>query len=131
MPKLFRPITPGQRKLVLPVHIELSPGEKSAPKSLLIAKRRINGRNHSGHITCRHKGGGHKRMFRLIDFKRDKEKVPAKVASIEYDPNRSSLIALLYYRDGEKRYILAPQGIKIGDMVKTSDEPSFEIGSCM
>lgn len=131
MPKFFRPTTPGQRKLVLPKLLELSPGETPAPKSLLIAKRRTNGRNHSGHITCRHKGGAHKRMFRLIDFKRDKENIPATVASVDYDPNRSALIALLNYRDGEKRYILAPQGIKIGDVVSTSDEPPFKIGCCM
>lgn len=131
MPKTFRPITPGQRKLVLPVYHELDPGDKPAPKALLVPKRRTNGRNHSGHITCRHKGGGHKRMFRLIDFKRDKENIPAKVASIEYDPNRSALIALLYYKDGEKRYILAPQGIKKGAIVQTSEEPPFDIGCCM
>ncbi|MBI5272483.1 MAG: 50S ribosomal protein L2 [Chlamydiia bacterium] len=131
MPKTFRPVTPGQRKLVLPTLTDLAPGEKPAPKSLMLAKRRISGRNHSGHITVRHKGGGHKKMFRVIDFKRDKENIPAKVAAVEYDPNRSALIALLYYRDGEKRYILAPQGIKIGDMVSTSDEPPFQVGSCM
>lgn len=131
MPKFFRPVTPGQRKLVLPTYIELSPSDKPAPKALLKAKRRSNGRNHSGHITCRHKGGGHKKIFRLVDFKRDKENIPAKVASVEYDPNRSALIALLFYRDGEKRYILAPQGIKVGDEVQTSDEPPFSIGSCM
>ncbi len=131
MPKTFRPVTPGQRKLVLPVMTELSPSKKGAPKSLLAKKRRTHGRNHSGHITCRHKGGAHKRQFRLIDFKRDKENIPAKVASVEYDPNRSALIALLNYRDGEKRYILAPQGIKVGDTVSTSDEPVFEIGCCM
>src|SRR5438105_13091230 len=131
MPKLFRPITPGQRKLVLPVLLELAPSGKPIPKSLLEPKRRTNGRNHSGHITCRHKGGGHKRQYRIIDFKRDKENIPAKVASVEYDPNRSSLIALLHYKDGEKRFIIAPQGIKIGDQVVTSDEPPFQIGCCM
>src|SRR3990167_9217025 len=131
MPKIFRPVTPGQRKLVLPVHTELSPGDKPAPKSLLAPKRRTNGRNHSGHITCRHKGCGHKQMLRLIDFKRDKENIPAKVAAVEYDPNRSALIALLYYKDGDKRYILAPQGIKVGDVVSTSDEPVYQIGCCM
>lgn len=131
MPKTFRPTTPGQRKLVLPTLLELAPGDKPAPKSLFRAKRRTNGRNHSGHITVRHKGGGHKQQLRVIDFKRDKENIPAKVASIDYDPNRSSLIALLYYRDGEKRYILAYQGAKIGDMVQTSDEPPFQVGSCM
>ncbi len=131
MPKLFRPVTPGQRKLVLPVHTELDPSDAPIPKSLLVSKRRINGRNHSGHITCRHKGGGHKKQFRIIDFKRDKENIPAKVASVEYDPNRSALIALLHYNDGEKRFIIAPQKIKVGDVVMTSDEPTFSIGNCM
>jgi len=131
MPKTFRPVTPGQRKLVLPVRHELSPSDKPAPKSLFTSKRRGNGRNHSGHITVRHQGGGHKQTFRLIDFKRDKENIPAKIAAVEYDPNRSALIALIYYRDGEKRYILAPQGIKKGDSVVTSDEPPFQVGCCM
>jgi large subunit ribosomal protein L2 len=131
MPKLFRPVTPGQRKLVLPVRLELDPSGKAPPKSLMTAKRRTNGRNHSGHITCRHKGGAHKRQFRLIDFKRDKENIPAVVASVEYDPNRSALIALLHYKDGEKRFIIAPQGIKVGTEVQTSDEPLFQVGNCM
>ncbi len=131
MPKSFKPTTPGQRKLVLPIYQELSPSGKKPPKSLLQSKRRTNGRNHSGHITCRHKGGGHKKMFRLIDFKRDKENISATVVSVEYDPNRSALIALLHYQDGEKRYILAPQGIKVGASVVTSDEPPFQLGCCM
>jgi large subunit ribosomal protein L2 len=100
-------------------------------KSLLKPKRRISGRNNNGHITCRHKGGGHKRRLRIIDFKRDKENIPAKVASIEYDPNRSAYIALLNYVDGEKRYILAPQGLKAGDTIQTSNEPPFNVGCCM
>ena len=131
MPKTFRPITPSLRKKVQPVLMELSPSEKPAPKSLLSPKRRTNGRNHHGHITVRHKGGGHKKMFRKIDFLRDKENIPAKVASIEYDPNRSALIALLYYKDGEKRYIIAPQGLKVGSFVQTSEQPPFEVGCCM
>lgn len=131
MPKNFKPTTPGQRKLVLPVLHELTPGKKKAPKALLEPKKRTSGRNHSGHITCRHKGGAHKRMLRLIDFKRDKENIPATVASVDYDPNRSALIALLNYVDGEKRYIIAPQGIKVGATVMTSDEPPFKIGCCM
>ncbi len=131
MPKSFKPTTPGQRKLVLPILLELAPGGKKAPKSLLMSKKRTSGRNHNGHITCRHKGGGHKRMLRLIDFKRDKENIPAVVSSVEYDPNRSALIALIHYRDGEKRYIIAPQGIKIGAKVVTSDEPPFQLGCCM
>lgn len=131
MPKLFRPTTPGQRKLVLPSFKALSEGDTKTPKSLFEKKRRTNGRNHSGHITCRHKGGGHKKKFRIIDFKRDKENIPANVASIQYDPNRSAFIALLNYQDGEKRFILAPEGIKVGDQVMTTNEPNYKIGSCM
>jgi large subunit ribosomal protein L2 len=133
MPKSFRAITPGLRKLVLPNQDELCQGEKKAPKSLFEGKRRINGRNSNGRITCRHKGGGHKRCFRIIDFKRDKENIPATIASIDYDPNRSAFLALLNYKDGEKRYILAPQGVKIGTVVVTSNEAPFEfaIGNCM
>ena len=136
MLKKYRPITPGTRQLVLPMHEELTRQEGKrnvvAPtKALLLPKRRTNGRNNNGHITCRHKGGGHKRHYRIIDFKRDKENVPARVASIEYDPNRTAYIALLNYADGEKRYILAPHGLKVGDKVQTSDEPPFNVGSCM
>src|SRR5436190_22170993 len=128
MLKKYRPVTPGTRQLLLPMNETLTRVEGSRAtvkptKSLLLAKRRTNGRNNNGHITCRHKGGGHKRQYRIVDFKRDKENIPAKVASIEYDPNRSAYIALLNYRDGEKRYILAPQGLKKGDLVQTSDEP--------
>ena len=114
MLKTFRPITPGQRHLILTTHDELTRvGEKSRAtvkpnKKLLEKKRRTNGRNHHGHITCRHRGGGHKRFYRAVDFKRDKLNIPAKVASIEYDPNRTAHIALLNYADGEKRYIIAP-----------------------
>src|SRR3989338_7216404 len=131
MPKTFRHTTPGQRKLVQPVLTELYPGEKPAPKSLFLPRKRMSGRNHHGHITVRHKGGAHKKKFRIIDFHRDKENIPATIASVEYDPNRSALIALLYYKDGEKRYILAPQGIKVGATVVTSDEPPFQVGCCM
>src|SRR5271156_796569 len=125
MLKQFRPTTAGQRHLILSTRDELTRvGKKKKAtvkpeKSLLVKKRRTNGRNHHGHITCRHRGGGHKRFYRLIDFKRDKENIPAKVASIEYDPNRSAHIALLNYADGEKRYIIAPQGLKSGDSVMT------------
>ncbi len=134
--KKYRPITPSTRQLVLPMHENLTreKGKRTvvAPeKSLLLPKKRTCGRNNNGHITCRHKGGGHKRMYRIIDFKRDKENIPARVASIEYDPNRSAYIALLNYADGEKRYIIAPHGLKVGDEVRTSDEPPFSLGSCM
>src|ERR1700691_797174 len=137
MLKKFRPITPGTRQLVLPMNETLTRREEGLratvrpTKSLLLPKKRTNGRNNNGHITCRHKGGGHKRHYRIVDFKRDKENIPARVASIEYDPNRSAYIALLNYADGEKRYILAPQGLKVGDKVQTSDEPPFSVGCCM
>lgn len=131
MTKKFRPITPSQRALVLPSTNEIVAGKKKPPKSLLVAKKRISGRNHHGHITCRHRGGGHKRKYRIVDFVRDKENIPAKVASIEYDPNRTSFIALLHYADGEKRYIIAPQGLKVGAIVQASEVPPFNVGCAM
>lgn len=137
MLKQFRPRTAGQRHLILTTHDELTREGKSKraavkpEKSLLEKKVRTNGRNHHGHITCRHKGGGHKRFYRIVDFLREKEAVPAKVASIEYDPNRTALIALLNYADGEKRYVIAPQGLKIGDTITNHDEGNFNIGCCM
>jgi large subunit ribosomal protein L2 len=141
MPKKFRPVTPGTRQLVLPSNHELTRlgeirGDKSRAtvepcRSLLLPKKRINGRNNNGHITCRHRGGGHKRFYRLIDFKRDKDHIPAKVASVEYDPNRSSFIALLHYIDGEKRYILAPKGMKRGDQIISGDNSPYQAGCCM
>ncbi|MGK5595219.1 MAG: 50S ribosomal protein L2 [Parachlamydiaceae bacterium] len=137
MLKKYRPITPGTRQLVLPKNellTRVATGSKATvkpTKSLLLPKKRTNGRNNKGRITCRHKGGGHKRHYRIIDFKRDKIDIPAKVASIEYDPNRSAYIALLNYVDGEKRYILAPHGLKKGDTVQTSDQPPYSVGCCM
>ncbi|MCE5317496.1 MAG: 50S ribosomal protein L2 [Parachlamydia sp.] len=136
MLKKFRPITPGTRQLILPSHEELTREEGKRVtvkphKALLLPKRRTSGRDNYGHISCRHKGGGHKQRYRIVDFKRDKENIPARVASIEYDPNRTAYIALLNYADGEKRYILAPQGLKVGDRVQTSDEPPFSVGNCM
>lgn len=137
MLKKYRPITPGTRQLILPLNEKLTRSNEETravvrpTKSLMTPKRRTHGRNNNGHITCRHKGGGHKRHYRIIDFKRDKENIPARVASIEYDPNRSSYIALLNYADGEKRYIIAPEGLKQGDTVQTSSEPPFDLGCCM
>lgn len=137
MLKTFRPITPGTRQLVLPKNETLTragDGTRAVvkpTKSLLAPKKRTNGRNNHGRITVRHRGGGHKRHYRSVDFKRDKENIPARVASIEYDPNRSAYIALLNYADGEKRYILAPHGLIVGSTVKTSNEPPFNIGCCM
>jgi large subunit ribosomal protein L2 len=138
MTKKFRPVTPGTRHLVLNSNEQLTRGlgtaKRATPapeKSLLVKKVATNGRNHHGHITCRHRGNGHKKFYRLVDFKRDKDNIPATVFSIEYDPNRTSHIALLHYADGEKRYILAPQGLKKGSVVTTSEEPPFDVGCCM
>lgn len=136
MLKKIRPRTAGTRGLIMPAFDALTRVDDKRrarvkpTKKLLMPKKRISGRNNHGHITCRHRGGGHKRHYRLIDFKRDKENILARVASIEYDPNRSAYIALLKYVDGEKRYILAPQGMKVGDLIQTSDKPPFNIGSC-
>ncbi|MBJ7448775.1 MAG: 50S ribosomal protein L2 [Parachlamydiales bacterium] len=136
MLKKYRPITPSLRQLVLPALEQLTRQEGKRAvvkptKALLRIKKRTGGRNHHGHITCRHIGGGAKQFYRMIDFKRDKENIPAVVASIEYDPNRTALIALLNYVDGEKRYILAPHGLKKGDKVITGEVPPYSVGTCM
>lgn len=130
MTKKFRPITPSQRELVLESHADITKRTKPV-KALLVKKMRTNGRNHHGHITCRHRGGGHKRFYRIVDFKREREEVPATVAAIEYDPNRTAHIALLHYVDGVKAYILAPEGLKVGARVMTSDKEVYDLGCCM
>lgn len=134
MTKKYRPTTPGLRGTILQSNDELTrEGRKTVrpAKALLTGKKSTGGRNAHGRITCRHRGGGHKRKFRKIDFRRDKVDIPARVASIEYDPNRSAHIALLHYADGEKRYILAPAGLKAGDTVATSAKPPYKTGYCM
>ncbi|MDN3504761.1 MAG: 50S ribosomal protein L2 [Rhabdochlamydiaceae bacterium] len=136
MVRKFKPVTPSLRKLVLPENNQLTRKEGSRAtikplKSLLLKKRKTNGRNHHGHITCRHRGGGHKRFYRVIDFKRDKHDIEAKVNSIEYDPGRSAFIALLHYLDGEKRYIIAPEGLKAGDRVMSGLKANFKPGCAM
>ena len=136
MVKKYKPTTSTRRFTIVPSFGQLTrvEGKKQTVKplkSLIKKKNRVNGRNNLGRITCRHRGGGHKRRFRAIDFIRDKEDIPAKVASIEYDPNRSAFSALLYYHDGEKRYVIAPEKLKVGDVVKTSKEPPFTLGNCM
>ncbi len=141
MPKKYKPTSPSMRQLVLPTFGELtrrgdlenskSRAKLEPNKALLVPKRRTNGRNNNGHITVRHRGGGHKRHYRMVDFIRDKDNIPAIVASIEYDPNRSGHIALLHYVDGEKRYILAPKGLKRGDEIKSGDQSPFRTGCCM
>ena len=100
-------------------------------KSLIVPLKKSGGRNSHGHITSRHRGGGHKRFLRLIDFKREKKGVNAKVAAIEYDPNRSARIALLFYRDGEKRYILSPDGLKVGDSLQAGKDVEIKVGNSL
>lgn len=123
------PTSPGRRFQTYNTFEEIT--RTKPEKSLLKPLKRSGGRNNSGQVTSWHRGGGHKRRFRIIDFKRDKENIPAKVASIEYDPNRSARIALLHYVDGEKRYILAPVGLSIGDMVTCSSEADIKPGNCL
>jgi large subunit ribosomal protein L2 len=115
--KPFKPTSPGRRSMTVSTFDEITKVEPE--KSLLVRIPSSGGRNNRGKITSRHLGGGHKRMYRLIDFKRNKWNIPANVAAIEYDPNRSARIALLFYADGEKRYILAPVGMKVGDSVQS------------
>jgi len=125
----LQPVTPGTRHKVMANFEDLS-GSKPE-KSLMSPKKRTGGRNKSGKMTMRYIGGGHKQQYRLIDFKRNKHNVEATVASIEYDPNRSARIALVKYTDGEKRYILAPQGLKVGQIVKSGAGVAPEIGNAL
>jgi large subunit ribosomal protein L2 len=105
--------------------------DKKPERSLVEVRKKHSGRNNNGHITVRHKGGGYRKQYRIIDFKRTKDAIPAKVAAIEYDPNRSARIALLHYRDGEKRYILAPVGIKIGDLLESGPKADIKTGNAL
>ncbi len=124
-----KPTSPGRRFQTTSDFAEITRTEPE--KSLVTALRKTGGRNNYGRNTARHRGGGHKRLYRIIDFKRDKLEVPAKVASIEYDPNRSSRIALLNYLDGEKRYILAPADLRVGDTVVASMEADIKPGNSL
>jgi len=125
----LKPNTPGTRYQSISTFDEIT---KTTPeKSLTVALKKSGGRNNLGRLTSRHIGGGHKRRYRIIDFKRNKFDVPAKVFSIEYDPNRSCRIALLHYLDGEKRYILAPNGLKVGEMVKSGSGVEIKVGNAM
>jgi len=128
--RYFNPTSAGRRGASVSDFAELTPGAKPE-KSLMRPRPRKGGRNNQGVITSRHRGGGHKRQYRLIDFKREKDNVPARVHSIQYDPNRSARIALLHYADGEKRYILAPQGLEAGMTVINGPEAPPEIGNCL
>jgi len=128
--KKYKAYTPVQRFRQSASFEEIT--SKNTPeKSLTSSKKRMAGRNAQGRVTTRHRGGGEKRRYRVIDFKRDKDGVPARVATIEYDPNRSARIALLFYRDGEKRYILAPNGVGVGDTVMSGPDAEARDGNCI
>ncbi len=127
--KQFKPTSPGRRGMSGFTFDEIT--KKKPEKSLLIAKKNSAGRNASGRITVRHRGGGSKRHIRIVDFKRDKIGVPGKVAAIEYDPGRTARLALINYADGEKRYILAPVGLKVGDKVQSGPESEVKVGNTL
>ena len=127
--KMYKPTSPGRRGMSVSTFAEVT---RSTPeKSLLRPLRQRAGRNNAGRVTVRHRGGGHKRMYRIIDFKRNKHGVPARVDAIEYDPNRSARIALLVYADGERRYILAPLGLKVGSRLMSGPEAEVRVGNAL
>ena len=127
--KTYKPTSPGRRGMVGSVFEEIT---RSKPeRSLVSTLRKKGGRNFRGKITVRHRGGGHKRRYRVLDFKRDKQGIPARVASIEYDPNRSARIALLVYADGEKRYIIAPLGVRVGDQLMSGSGAEIRVGNSL
>lgn len=125
--KSYKPYTPGQRYKTTLMNEEIT--KKSPEKSLLSPVKKSGGRNNNGRITSRRRGGGHKRQYRIVDFKRNKFGIPARVAAIEYDPNRSANIALLVYADGEKRYIIAPHGLKVGSEVISGEKAPVKVGN--
>ncbi|MFC1888161.1 50S ribosomal protein L2 [Thermodesulfobacteriota bacterium] len=127
--KKYNPTSPGRRFMGVSTFEEITTSEPYKP--LLRPLKKKGGRNNNGRITCRHRGGGHKRKYRVIDFKRDKRDVPAVVSTIEYDPNRSSRIALLHYSDGEKRYIIAPEKLKVGDTVVAGENADIKPGNAL
>jgi len=127
--KKYKPVTPSRRFMVTSAFEEIT---KSTPeRSLIRSKKSTGGRNSAGRISTRHRGGGHKRRYRLIDFKRDKFGIPATVAAIEYDPNRSARIALLFYADGEKRYMIAPDGLKVGTVLLSGPDAEPTVGNAL
>lgn len=127
--KNYKPTTPGRRGMSTLVNDEITTNKPE--RSLLDSFNKKGGRNNLGRITTRHQGGGHKRLYRIIDFKRSKDNIPAKVATIEYDPNRTANIALLHYTDGEKRYILAPKGLQVGMQVISGTTADIKVGNAM
>ena len=127
--KLYKPFTPSRRAMASTDYSGLT--KKAPEKALLQPLPHKGGRNNQGYITCRHKGGGNKRMYRIIDFKRIKDDVVANVTAIEYDPNRNAFIALLTYADGVKTYIIAPSGLKVGDKIVSGSHKDIKVGNCM
>jgi large subunit ribosomal protein L2 len=127
--KKYNPTSAGRRFITTADFSGIS--KKDPEKSLLEVKKKHSGRNNNGHITTRHKGGGTRKQYRIIDFKRSKDAIPAKVAAIEYDPNRTARIALLHYRDGEKRYILAPVGLDVGALVESGEKADIKVGNAL
>ncbi|MGI6361297.1 MAG: 50S ribosomal protein L2 [Bacillota bacterium] len=127
--KKYKPISPGRRGMTVSTFEEVTTSKPE--KSLLAPLKKSGGRNNQGRITTRHRGGGHKQMYRIIDFKRSKDDVPAKIASIEYDPNRTANIALLHYADGVKTYILAPYGVRVGDVLLSGEKVDIKVGNAM
>ena len=127
--KKYKPTSPGQRNMSVSGFDEIT--TSTPEKSLLRPKSKTGGRNNNGRITTRHIGGGHKQRYRVIDFKRDKFGVPGKIATVEYDPNRTARICLVNYADGEKRYILAPDGIKVGDSIVSGEAVEIKVGNAM
>lgn len=127
--KSFKPTSPARRFMTISSFEEITTDKPE--RSLIETLKKKAGRNIQGRLTVRHQGGGHKRMYRIIDFLRTKDKIPAKVATIEYDPNRSARIALLHYADGEKRYILAPLGLQVGDVVESGPESDIKVGNAL
>ena len=125
----FKPVTPATRFRSVSDFSEITRGEPE--RSLTEPRRRTGGRNNKGHITTRHRGGGHKRRYRVVDFRRDKHGVPARVAAVEYDPNRTARLALLHYADGEKRYIVHPNGLKVGDLVVSGPGADIRLGNAV
>lgn len=127
--KSFKPTTPSRREMTMSTFEEITTDKPE--KSLLVEQKRTGGRNAQGKITVRHRGGGAKQKYRLIDFKRTKDGIPAKVATIEYDPNRSAYISLVVYADGEKRYIIAPVGLKVGDVITSGPDSDIKVGNAL
>ena len=127
--KRYNPTSPGRRHMTVSTFEEIT--KKEPERSLVVPLKKSSGRNNKGRITVRHRGGANKRKYRIIDFKRDKDNIPAKVAAIEYDPNRSANIALLHYVDGEKRYIIAPYGLMVGDTVVSGEDADIKVGNAL